>query len=239
MRARSATARACSACRRTRWRTSGTATWSPWAGGTTSGSTRASLRGWSSKETDAAQSRLALVGGARTQTRSTRWAPMRCAPRMRSSSRSATSCRRRGLRSADHLSTRGSRSCACSRPISAPDAFRGGIRSYIKARALLQRHHRRSVERAQRGERHRHPRQILRPGPSRRASRWSSSKPAAMLLAQRTLRAVAAAFPAASGTAEGSHWSVPLQIRSGSDPPQHVLLQRDGQSVIAGRCGEP
>lgn len=55
---------------------------------------------------------------------------------------------------------------------------------------------------------------------------------------QRSLRLSQKRFLLSSGSAEGAHWSVPLQIRSGSDPPQHVLLQRDGQSIIAGRCGD-
>ncbi len=37
-----------------------------------------------------------------------------------------------------------------------------------------------------------------------------------------------------------SHWNVPLVIRSGATgTPQSVLLTTDGQSVAAGRCGEP
>jgi len=36
------------------------------------------------------------------------------------------------------------------------------------------------------------------------------------------------------------HWSVPLQIRSGSNPtPRAVLLTHDGQREAAGSCGEP
>ncbi len=36
-----------------------------------------------------------------------------------------------------------------------------------------------------------------------------------------------------------SHWNIPLQIRTGSDPAPHtVLLTRDGQTAAAGRCDE-
>jgi aminopeptidase N len=34
-------------------------------------------------------------------------------------------------------------------------------------------------------------------------------------------------------------WEVPLQIRSGEGPVQRVVLTQDGQSLAAGRCGEP
>ena len=55
---------------------------------------------------------------------------------------------------------------------------------------------------------------------------------------QRSLRLSQKRFLLSSGSAEGAHWSVPLQIRSGTDPPQSVLLLRDGQSIKAGRCGD-
>jgi aminopeptidase N len=35
------------------------------------------------------------------------------------------------------------------------------------------------------------------------------------------------------------HWNIPLQIRSGASAPQSVLLTQDGQTVRAGRWGEP
>ena len=38
---------------------------------------------------------------------------------------------------------------------------------------------------------------------------------------------------------EGTHWMVPLQIRSGAAAaPQPVLLVRGGQTVVAGKCGD-
>jgi len=40
--------------------------------------------------------------------------------------------------------------------------------------------------------------------------------------------------------AEAAHWSVPLRIRAGIGAnPSAVLLTRDGQSMLAGRCDEP
>jgi aminopeptidase N len=44
-----------------------------------------------------------------------------------------------------------------------------------------------------------------------------------------------------SGEAKAAlRWSVPLQIRSGAHgEPRSVLLSSDGQSIAAGRCGEP
>jgi aminopeptidase N len=37
-----------------------------------------------------------------------------------------------------------------------------------------------------------------------------------------------------------SHWNIPLQIRSGADSaPEAVLLTKDGQATPAGRCDEP
>jgi len=43
------------------------------------------------------------------------------------------------------------------------------------------------------------------------------------------------------GTDPGTaHWSIPVRIRAGADAvPQSLLLTRDGQTVSAGRCGEP
>ncbi len=55
---------------------------------------------------------------------------------------------------------------------------------------------------------------------------------------ERSLRLSQRRFLLSGAATEGAHWNVPLQIRSGSDPPQSVLLLQDGQSVLAGRCSD-
>ncbi|MDN4056205.1 M1 family metallopeptidase [Massilia sp. YIM B02763] len=37
----------------------------------------------------------------------------------------------------------------------------------------------------------------------------------------------------------GSHWTIPLRVRTGDGAPQSVLLTKDGQRVAAGRCDQP
>ncbi len=56
---------------------------------------------------------------------------------------------------------------------------------------------------------------------------------------KRTLTLSQRRFLLQGSDPNGSHWNVPLQIRSGADGvPQAVLLIRDGQTVPAGRCGQ-
>jgi aminopeptidase N len=120
-----------------------------------------------------------------------------------------------------------------------PDVFRSGVRGYIKARAFSN---------------------------ATTADLWNglslaSSRDVVAIAAEWTeqagfpLVAVTAHCDAAgvrtinlsqkrfllSGTdAASSHWSVPLQIRSGAGgTPQSVLLSREDQPVEAGRCDEP
>ena len=60
-----ATSSASTASKRTRWRTSGSATWSPWRGGTTCGSTRVSPPGWRTRPPS-----ISIPTGARMSSRS-------------------------------------------------------------------------------------------------------------------------------------------------------------------------
>lgn len=120
-----------------------------------------------------------------------------------------------------------------------PDAFRGGVRRYIKARAFSN---------------------------ATSADLWNalgavSGVPVGAITSMWTeqpgfpLVSVAASCDAAGlrtvalaqrrfllrGADTGpSHWSVPLQIRSGAHgTPRALLLTEDGQKVAAGRCDEP
>jgi aminopeptidase N len=56
---------------------------------------------------------------------------------------------------------------------------------------------------------------------------------------ERTLSLTQKRFLLQGTDPAGSRWEVPLQIRSGQGAPQAVLLTRDGQTLGAGRCGEP
>ncbi len=56
----------------------------------------------------------------------------------------------------------------------------------------------------------------------------------------RTLRLSQQRFLLTGTDSNQSHWSIPLQIRSGLQAaPQALLLTQDGQSTPAGRCEEP
>ena len=57
---------------------------------------------------------------------------------------------------------------------------------------------------------------------------------------QRTLALSQRRFLLRGADAAAAHWSVPLQIRSGiHGVSRSLLLTRDGQTVVAGRCDEP
>ncbi len=57
---------------------------------------------------------------------------------------------------------------------------------------------------------------------------------------RRSLRLSQGRFLLQGSDANAAHWTVPLQIRSGTEPtPQSLLLTRDEQTVAAGRCGQP
>jgi aminopeptidase N len=57
---------------------------------------------------------------------------------------------------------------------------------------------------------------------------------------RRTVTLAQQRFLLQAGEPDASHWSVPLQIRSGADGvPRSVLLTQDGQQSEAGRCDEP
>jgi len=56
---------------------------------------------------------------------------------------------------------------------------------------------------------------------------------------QRTLVLGQRRFTAHAGQQPAGHWSVPLRVRAGGAAPRAELLERDGQSIAAGRCGEP
>jgi hypothetical protein len=251
----------CSACRRTRWHTSGTATWSPWAGGTTSGSTRASPRGAPPRRPTCAIP--AGNGGSCEDARQGSRDERRCAPVV---ARDPAARHRRAaggqrLRSGDHLQ-QGPGGAAHVRglPGSGPVSQR---RAPIYPRArVFQRHQRGSVERAQRAggggaaaaaaaaaEVSAVPAASIgaiasdwteRPGfplVGVTASCDAAGRRTVTLAQQRFL--LRGSDAAASGPA-ASHWSVPLQVRAGSHgTPQSVLLMSDGQSSAAGRCDEP
>lgn len=56
----------------------------------------------------------------------------------------------------------------------------------------------------------------------------------------RTIRLTQRRFLLEGGEAGAAHWMIPLQIRAGLDrPPQALLLAQDGQTGLAGGCGEP
>ena len=56
----------------------------------------------------------------------------------------------------------------------------------------------------------------------------------------RTLRLSQQRFLLTGADSKQFHWSIPLQIRSGTDAlPQALLLTQDDQSTSAGRCEEP
>ena len=56
---------------------------------------------------------------------------------------------------------------------------------------------------------------------------------------RRTLTLSQKRFLLRGNDPNGSRWNVPMQIRSGGDgAPQAVLVTRDGQTVPAGRCGQ-
>jgi len=52
----------------------------------------------------------------------------------------------------------------------------------------------------------------------------------------RTIRLAQARFLLRGDAKETAHWSIPLRLRSGSQPVRSVLLTADGQSVPAGHC---
>jgi aminopeptidase N len=57
---------------------------------------------------------------------------------------------------------------------------------------------------------------------------------------ERTLTLSQARFLLHGADPAGTHWQVPLRIRSATDgTPRRLLLTRDGQTERAGRCGEP
>jgi len=56
---------------------------------------------------------------------------------------------------------------------------------------------------------------------------------------KRTLSLSQQRFVLQGTDSKPSHWSVPLQIRSGADAiPEAVLLSKDGQTIAAGRCDQ-
>lgn len=56
----------------------------------------------------------------------------------------------------------------------------------------------------------------------------------------RTLRLSQRRFLLVGTDPTASHWSIPLELRSGTNAePRALLLTQDGQMVPAGRCGEP
>jgi aminopeptidase N len=57
--------------------------------------------------------------------------------------------------------------------------------------------------------------------------------------AKRTITLSQKRFLLSGTDSSASHWNVPLQIRSGSEPPQAMLLTKDGQTTSAGRCDDP
>jgi aminopeptidase N len=119
-----------------------------------------------------------------------------------------------------------------------PDTFRDGIRLYMKAHAFsnassadlwnaLSQVGARSVEQIAGGWTE----QPGFPVVSVAASCDANGK--------RTLTLSQKRFLLQGSDPRSSHWSVPMQIRSGEDAaPQTVLLTQDGQSVPAGRCGQ-
>lgn len=57
---------------------------------------------------------------------------------------------------------------------------------------------------------------------------------------QRTVTLTQSRFLLQGSDPNQLHWSVPLEIRIGaSDPPRGALLTENGQTIAAGRCGEP
>jgi len=119
------------------------------------------------------------------------------------------------------------------------DAFRSGIRSYIKARAFS---NATTVDLWDALS--------LASGKDIRAilSGWTEQAgyPLVTVAAScdsagaRTLRLSQRRFLLSGSEPNQSRWTIPLQIRAGTDAAaQAVLLTQDGQSVSAGLCGEP
>ena len=119
------------------------------------------------------------------------------------------------------------------------DSFRGGVRSYIRARAFS------NATTADLwdglgGVGGKNVPQI--------AAKWIAQPGFPLVTAsascdsggQRTVTLTQARFLLQGADPNHERWSVPLQVRVGSSrPPEAILFSEDGQKVPAGRCGEP
>jgi aminopeptidase N len=119
-----------------------------------------------------------------------------------------------------------------------PDAFRDGIRAFMKAHAYSNAS---SADLWNALER------VSGRAVGKLAAGWTEQAgfplvtvtPTCDAEGRRTLSLSQKRFLLQGSDASGSRWQVPLQIRSGPDAaPQAVLLTQDGQTVPAGRCGQ-
>lgn len=120
-----------------------------------------------------------------------------------------------------------------------PDAFRSGVRTYIKARAFSNA----TTTDLWNGLDGASGKKI-----SQIASDWTA-QPGFPLIAvaatcdssgRRSVRLTQSRFLLQGSEQGHSHWSVPLQVRTGTaGTPQSVLLTEDGQTLAGGRCDEP
>ncbi|HEY4039483.1 MAG TPA: M1 family metallopeptidase [Burkholderiaceae bacterium] len=119
-----------------------------------------------------------------------------------------------------------------------PDAFRDGIRAFMKAHAYSN---------ASSADLWSALDAVSGRGIGRIAAGWTEQAgfplvtvmPTCDAEGRRTIALSQKRFLLQGDDATGSRWQVPLQIRSGPDaPPQAVLLTQDGQTVPAGRCGQ-